>query len=110
MATMPNAPRSSPLYRTARWQRVRRAQLSREPLCRLHRQLGMVVVATVADHVLPHRGDETLFWDETNLQSLCADCHSRHKQAQECTGSLAGCDASGQPIDPSHHWNSRGAG
>nr|WP_281411231.1 HNH endonuclease [Rhizobium sp. BK316] len=38
----------------------------------------------VCDHVEPHRGDETLFWDPENLQTLCADpCHNRHKQMLE---------------------------
>ncbi len=36
-----------------------------------------------ADHVIPHRGDPTLFWDENNLQTLCKDCHDRVKQAEE---------------------------
>ena len=35
----------------------------------------MKVLATVTDHVTPHKGDETLFWDEDNHQSLCETCH-----------------------------------
>jgi hypothetical protein len=31
----------------------------------------------VCDHKIPHRGDERLFWDETNLQSLLKSCHDR---------------------------------
>ncbi|UFX41809.1 HNH endonuclease [Bradyrhizobium sp. 41S5] len=37
----------------------------------------------VCDHVIPHRGDERLFWDETNLQTLCKACHDRDKQREE---------------------------
>lgn len=40
----------------------------------------------VADHVIPHRGDAALFWDEGNLQTLCKDCHDRVKQAEERAG------------------------
>nr|WP_243256973.1 HNH endonuclease signature motif containing protein [Rhizobium skierniewicense] len=37
----------------------------------------------VADHKIPHRGDEALFWDESNLQCLCKPCHDGLKQRQE---------------------------
>jgi 5-methylcytosine-specific restriction endonuclease McrA len=37
----------------------------------------------VADHRKPHNGDASLFWDEANLQTLCAECHSSTKQAEE---------------------------
>ncbi|WP_419827673.1 HNH endonuclease [Sphingomonas sp.] len=36
-----------------------------------------------ADHREPHRGDEALFWDETNLQCLCKPCHDSVKQREE---------------------------
>ena len=38
--------------------------------CRVRRQ-GALVSATVVDHVVPHRGDPVLFWDESNWQSQC---------------------------------------
>jgi len=28
------------------------------------------------DHVTPHHGDPRLFWLRSNLQALCATCHS----------------------------------
>jgi 5-methylcytosine-specific restriction protein A len=60
-------------------------QLLDEPLCRLHAKQGRVAKATVADHVVPHRGDETLFWDG-ELQSLCGPCHNSVKQREERSG------------------------
>ena len=30
------------------------------------------------DHIIPHRGDMKLFWDESNWQALCESCHD-HK-------------------------------
>ena len=36
---------------------------------------GKAVAAQVVDHIIPHRGDETLFWDERNWQSLAKNCH-----------------------------------
>ncbi len=37
----------------------------------------------VVDHVVPHRGDEALFWDRSNWQTLCQKHHSRDKQREE---------------------------
>jgi 5-methylcytosine-specific restriction endonuclease McrA len=94
---------SSPLYKTARWRKLRAQQLIEEPLCRYCDQAGKVTPATVADHVIPHRGDEAKFWGG-ELQSLCAACHSSAKQREEITGKVIGCDADGWPLDPDHHW------
>ena len=33
------------------------------------------VPANTLDHIQSHEGDEVLFWDESNLQALCAGCH-----------------------------------
>ena len=60
-----------------RW-RARRARFLREhPLCvdpySIHPR--QAVPATVADHIIPHRGDRELFEDPDNLQPLCAECH-----------------------------------
>ena len=46
-----------------------------------------------------------LFWDQSNWQSLCATCHSAHKQRLEKSGVVVGCDDGGRPTDPGHHWN-----
>jgi len=32
-------------------------------------------VATLVDHVVPHRGDQRLFWLVANWQALCTACH-----------------------------------
>lgn len=64
------------LYKTARWVRRRKAFLADHPLCVECAVRGLTKLATTPDHRLPHRGDETLFWDETNWQALCASCHS----------------------------------
>jgi len=61
----------------SRWRRARARFLKRHPICRdpLARHTGRVVAATVVDHIVPHRGDEALFWDERNWQPLCRECH-----------------------------------
>lgn len=83
-------------YNTKLWRSRRADQLQREPLCRFCRQMGRLTPATVADHIIPHRGDLALFWGE--LQSLCAPCHSGPKQAMEKSGRIRGCDVNGNPI------------
>lgn len=66
-----------------------------------------MTLAKVADHVVPHRGDDELFWDG-DLQSLCVSCHSRHKQRYEKSGRMAGARLDGTPVDKGHHWNKGG--
>lgn len=36
----------------------------------------------LVDHIIPHRGDKKLFWDERNWQGLCKKHHDR-KTAKE---------------------------
>ena len=96
----------SHLYPTARWQRLRKAQLEKEPLCAYCMAQGDAVVATVCDHIDGHPNGETeeTFWSGP-FQSLCQRCHSGAKQEQERRGSLRGGDVNGMPIDRNHHWN-----
>lgn len=56
---------------------LRPMQLLQEPFCRECAKRGHRVYATVADHVVPHRGNMDLFTDRGNLQSLCKRCHDR---------------------------------
>lgn len=88
----------------SRWQKARATFLRSNPLCVDHLKRGHVVAATVVDHVLPHKGDQALFWDSGNWQSLCKLCHDSHKQRLEKGGVVVGCDLSGLPLDPFHHW------
>lgn len=92
------------LYNTKRWYRLRWHQLNDHPLCAMCQAVGRVTEATVADHITPHRGDEALFYDEENLQSLCKSCHDGAKQQLEKSGTLRGCDVNGLPLDANHHW------
>ena len=43
---------------------------------------GLVTPSTTVDHIVPHKGDRTLFWDRTNWQALCKPCHDS-KTARE---------------------------
>ena len=59
----------------SRWQKARARFLKRNPLCVACFRDKKLVPATVVDHILPHRGDKRLFWDESNWQPLCKACH-----------------------------------
>jgi 5-methylcytosine-specific restriction protein A len=60
-----------------RWQKASRAFLRAHPLCEHCLKDGRYVKATVVDHKTPHRGDQALFWNESNWQALCKPCHDK---------------------------------
>lgn len=70
------------LYWTARWRRRSKLQLDQHPLCAMCEAEGVIMPATISDHVVPHRGDVDLFWNG-ELQSLCKDHHDSAKQREE---------------------------
>ncbi|WP_414155729.1 HNH endonuclease [Pseudomonas sp. BNK-43-a] len=59
-----------------KWQQARAGYLAKHPLCIRCQARGLVVAATDVDHIVPHKGDMTVFWDRSNWQALCAPCHS----------------------------------
>ena len=61
----------------AMWRKARKAFLQAHPLCVECMKAGRLTPATVVDHVVPHRGDVKLFWDEGNWQALCKACHGK---------------------------------
>lgn len=68
-----------------RWDKARATYLRSHPLCVWKDDGGRPCgkPATVVDHIQPHRGDQSLFWDESNWQPLCVSCHSSLKQRKE---------------------------
>ncbi len=67
-----------------RWQRLRRAVLAAEPLCRACKERGRLTVANEVDHIVPIVEGGT---DErSNLQALCKSCHSAktRREVNEC--------------------------
>ena len=70
-------------YGTTRWKALAQRQLAMHPLCVMCEQEGKVVPARICDHIQPHRGDEILFWNPQNLQSLCRRHHDVDKQRTE---------------------------
>ena len=68
-----------------RWRKARALYLSRHQLCAECRRQGRTVAASVVDHIRPHKGNRTIFWDERNWQALCKRCHDA-KTAREDGG------------------------
>lgn len=68
---------------SAKWRKVRLLFLQEHPLCVECEKHGRIRPATVVDHKIPHRGDDELFWDETNWQALCRPCHTRKTRRGE---------------------------
>lgn len=74
-----------------RWQRASRTFLARNPLCVHCAKIGRDRAATDVDHIVPHdliaaldsgnrdriRNAQQLFWDSSNWQALCHQCHAR---------------------------------
>jgi len=69
----------------SKWQKESRKFLTEHPLCvRCMQQVPpRYVKATVVDHIVPHRGDQKLFWDRSNWQPLCKHCHDQKTRLED---------------------------
>ena len=61
----------------ARWREARALFLKQRPLCAFCQAEGKIVPATVVDQIIQHSGDQRLFWNQTNWESLCKECHDK---------------------------------
>lgn len=100
------------LYKGRAWQALRRDTLARDAMaCRLCGVLciglGQHELAPVVDHITPHKGDLSRFYNPANLQTLCKRCHDTRKRAAELRGYDVATDAEGWPIDPAHPANAK---
>jgi 5-methylcytosine-specific restriction protein A len=60
------------------WRKHRKAFLNSNPWCKhCFDKSNLLVVANVVDHIIPHKGDNDLFWGRANWQPLCYSCHSK---------------------------------
>lgn len=92
-------------YDTKRWQRLRAAQIRREPYCRLCMLMGRLNTTDLeVDHIQPlKRGGSD---HAGNLQTLCAKHHGEKTRA-EARGKKwrpKGCDRFGNPLDLESDW------
>lgn len=85
------------------WQAIRSRVLRANPLCSRCSSVGKAVAATVVDHIVALTNGGTN--DDSNLQPLCKPCHELKTRGDLGQRVRMGCDASGRPVDPMHHWN-----
>src|SRR4051794_33187453 len=52
-------------------------------LCLGCEAVGRFTVTEVVDHIIPHKGDNVLMWDESNWQPSCGPHHDVVKQRIE---------------------------
>lgn len=68
---------------TPSWDKLAKLYRVNHPLCLGCEAVGRVEPTTLVDHVVPHRGDPMLMWDEGNLQPSCTPHHAVVKQHLE---------------------------
>ncbi|BBL25368.1 HNH endonuclease [Comamonas terrigena] len=67
-----------------RLQQLRQDLFDREPLCRPCSRLGLVVLATMRDHIVPlEEGGRDV---EANVQPICEPCHDAKSKAERARG------------------------
>ena len=91
------------LYKTAKWQAIRRDQLQRFPLCRACWRQGRTTPATVCNHL--DKSSKATDFFRGPFSSLCAPCHDGGEQKAEGAGFSAEAGEDGWPTDPRHPAN-----
>lgn len=66
-----------------KWQKASKKFLKAHPFCEYCKKESRLVKATVVDHITPHRGEQKLFWDESNWQALCKKCHDQKTMTED---------------------------
>jgi 5-methylcytosine-specific restriction protein A len=68
-----------------RWQKASKAFLRAHPFAVdiFNRHDGRIYPAELVDHIVPHHGDMTLFWDVNNWQGLTREDHGRKSALED---------------------------
>jgi 5-methylcytosine-specific restriction protein A len=110
----PEADQYRKLYKDQRWcgpHGIRRQALNRDRYtCQ---RCGCMTIegnrhhprAAVVNHKKPHKGDQVLFFDINNVETVCKTDHDALIQREEARGYTIGSDINGRPLDPKHPWN-----
>jgi 5-methylcytosine-specific restriction protein A len=70
-------------YSSPEWRALRLQVFLRDGYTCQADDCGKVTGRPIADHKRRHRGDPALFFDPTNVQTLCKPCHDGWKQRLE---------------------------
>lgn len=89
--TIPRKPTSSQAkYKSAAWQRVRALKLQVDPVCEVHKSVGVLIDCTERmpiDHII-RIADNGAFADDRNLMTLCTTCHERKSNIESRQGTI----------------------
>ena len=69
-----------------KWQVASKGFLRTHPLCQCpdcDEGRKRVTVATIVDHIIPHRGDMKLFWNRNNWQAMSKPCHDKKTATED---------------------------
>jgi 5-methylcytosine-specific restriction protein A len=71
----------------SKWDEARAGFLAKHPFCDcpLHKGKPDAPRSTAVDHIIPHKGDKTLFWTRSNWRAMAKPCHDA-KTAREDGG------------------------
>jgi 5-methylcytosine-specific restriction protein A len=89
--------------RGRKWTAIRKRKLSVNPLCERCEKEGRVTLAEEIDHIVPI--DQGGSDEDSNLMSLCVDCHYKKTQSEQGNAFKVRYGIDGLPIDKEHHWN-----
>ena len=74
-------------YKTAEWGALRKATFVRDAYACV--ECGRVTVRPVCNHKIRHMGRRELFFEPTNLETVCKACHDSTIQARERADALS---------------------
>lgn len=63
------------MYNRSWWKRASKQYRKENPRCEVCLENGKATLATQVDHIRPHDGNDDLFADVDNWQSICDECH-----------------------------------
>jgi len=66
-----------------KWQVASKGYLATHPFCVKCLEKGEYVQAECVDHIVPHKGDMSLFWNADNWQALCHSCHNKKTATED---------------------------
>lgn len=66
-----------------KWRTESKLYLAENPWCKCCLVAGRREPATEVDHIVPHKGNQKLFWDRKNWQGLCHSCHSEKTSRED---------------------------
>lgn len=104
------AERYRALYKSARWQRIRKAQLSAFPLCQTCERQGRITPAAVCNHIDKSAKATVEGFFAGPFSSECAPCHDGpiqrdERRADAGLAPIAQVGEDGWPVSAGHHWN-----